>query len=107
MAVTQWPAYLLRSIPADTRALLSDQAEADDVSLADVVRLALCARYKMECDPASFGYQQALDSGGDVLLIRIQPEVWAEMKAETRGKYGQTKKLILESIDDYLEATQP
>ncbi len=106
VTVTDWPAYLLRGVPADTRALMSEQAAADDVSLADVVRAALCERYKMDCDTASFKYQAALDTGGDVILVRIQPEVWRKMKKETHGKYGQTKKLILESIDTYLEATQ-
>ncbi len=106
MAVTAWPAYLLRGIPAATRQLLSEQAAADDVSLADVVRQALCSRYQMECEPASYLYQPKLDNGGDVILVRIQPEVWRKMKKETRGKYGETKRLILESIDHYLEATQ-
>ena len=72
MSVTDWPSYLLRQIPADTRALLSEQAEADDVSLSDVIRQALCHRYRMDCDPESFGYQPATDSGSDVILIRIQ-----------------------------------
>ena len=105
MAVSDWPSYLLRGVPADTRALLSEQAAADDVSLADVVRAALCRRYHVDCDNASFGYQPTLDSGGDVILIRLQPEVWKLMKKETRGRYGETKKLILQAIDDYLEAT--
>lgn len=106
MTVKQWPAYLLRGIPAHTRELLSEQAEADDISLADVIRQALCRRYGLDCDPASFGYQPALDSGGDHILIRVQPEVWKLMKKETRGRYGETKALILQSIDDYLEATK-
>jgi hypothetical protein len=105
MAVTTWPAYVLRGIPADTRDLLSEQAYAGDCSLADVIRQALCHRYQMDCEPASHGYQPALDSGGDELLVRIQPEVWRLMKKETRGMYGETKKLILQSIDEYLEAT--
>lgn len=106
MTVAQWPAYLLRGVPADTRALLSEQAEADDHSLADVIRQALCHHYHMDCDPASFGYQPGLDTGGEVILIRIQPEVWKLMKKETRGRYGETRKLILTCIDNYLEATQ-
>ncbi len=106
MPVTAWPSYLLRGVPASTRALLSEQAAADDVSLADVIRLSLCARYHMECDRVSFGYQPHLDSGDETILIRIQPEVWMEMKRETESMYGATKKLILESIDAYLEATQ-
>ena len=105
MTVTQWPAYLLRSVPADTRALLSARAEQDDMSLADVVRQALCARYRMDCDKASNGYQPELDTGNPVLIVRLQPEVWRLMKKETRGRYGETRKLILESLTDYLEAT--
>lgn len=104
--VAKWPAYLLRGIPASTRAHLSLRAEADDISLADVVRQALCAHYKMDCLEASFGYQPSLDTGDDILLIRVQPAVWRKMKKETRGRYGETKKLILSAIDDYLEATQ-
>ena len=106
MTVTKWPSYLLRSIPEDTRALLSEQAQADDISLGDVVRQALCHHYNMDCDTVSFGYQPQLDTDGDVLLVRIQPEVWRKLKKETRGKYGETKKLILQCIDDYMEATQ-
>lgn len=106
MPVTNWPAYLLRGIPPQTRDLLSEQAEADDTSLADVVRAALCRRYRIDCDTQSFGYQPATDTSGDVLLVRIQPEIWKKMKKETRGRYGETKRLILSAIDDYLEATQ-
>ena len=111
MTVTDWPSYLLRGVPADTRALLSEQAEADDVSLSDVVRAALCRRYQLECDPASFSYQPALDSGNDVILIRMQPEVWRALKKEagmsrtTPARYGETKKIILSAIDDYLRET--
>ncbi len=104
MPVLNWPSYLLRGVPADTRAAISEQAQADDVSLADVIRLALCARYNLECERVSFGYQHQLDTGNDVIIVRIQPEVWALMKKETRNKYGEKRKLILESIDAYLEA---
>jgi len=106
VTVTDWPSYLLRGIPPATRDLLTARAQTDDVSLADVVRLALCARYQLECDPASFGYQTDLDTGNDFLLVRVQPEVFRLMKKETRGRYGATKTLILQSLDDYLEATQ-
>lgn len=104
MTVADWPSYLLRAIPQDTRAAMSVRAHNDNVSLADVVRLALCARYRMECDQTSFGYQPDLDAANDFLLIRLQPEVFRLMKKETRGRYGETKRLILQAIDDYLEA---
>ena len=106
--VTNWPSYLLRGIPGNTRAMLSMRAEHDDISLADVVRQALCARYRMDCDEASFGYQPALDTGGDVLLIRFRPDVWKRIKKEagasrtTTARYGETKRIILSAIDDYL-----
>lgn len=102
MTVSEWPSYLVRAIPADTRQAMSDRAEQDDVSLADVVRQALCARYGMECDPASFSYQADLDGSNDFLLVRLQPDVWREVKRETKGRYGLTRRLILESLDNYL-----
>lgn len=106
MTVSDWPAYLLRNIPADTREAMTARALRDDTSLADVVRQALCAHYQMECDPASFRYQAQLDTGGDTILIRVQPDVWKMMKKETRAKYGAFRQLILQSLSDYLKGTQ-
>lgn len=106
MTVTDWPSYLLRQIPPHTREAMTARAAADDISLADVVRQALCHHYNLDCDPASFGYQPDNDTGNDFLLVRVQPEVFKKMKRETRGRYGATKTLVLQSLDDYLEATQ-
>ena len=101
MAVVNWPSYLLRSIPDDTRERMTIRALRDDISLADVVRQALCARYRMDCDLFSNGYQPS--DGTGPLIIRLQPELWKLMKKETGNRYGATRKLILESLDDYLE----
>jgi len=105
MTVSDWPAYLLRGIPSHLREDMTARAAYDDVSLADVVRQALCHHYELDCDPASFGYQAELDTSSDMLLVRLQPDLWKLMQKETRRKYGATKTLILESLTDYLEAT--
>lgn len=103
MTVAQWPAYLLRGVPPSLRDALSDRALRDDLSLADIIRQALCQHYRMDCDPASYGYQPGLDTGGDVILVRLQPELWKKIKKETRSRYGATRKLILQTLTDYLE----
>jgi len=103
MTVAEWPAYLLRSIPQHLREDMSARAAHDDISLADVVRQALCHHYQMDCDPASFGYQAHLDTGGETILVRLQPDLWGLMKKETRAKYGAFRQLILQSLTDYLE----
>ena len=105
MTVTEWPAYLLRSIPQHLREDMSARAAYDDISLADVVRQALCHHYKLDCDPASFGYQAELDTGGETILVRLQPDLWAMMKKETRARYGAFRQLILQSLTDYLGET--
>lgn len=105
MNVSEWPSYLIRNIPPHTREDMSARAAQDDVSLADVVRQALCHHYQLDCDPASFGYQPDLDAANDFLLIRVQPNLFKLMKKETRGRYGATKALILQSLNEYLEAT--
>ena len=102
MTVSEWPSYILRGIPPSTREAMSERALRDDTSLADVIRQALCAHYNLDCDPASFGYQAELDTAGDDLLVRVQPDVWRLMKRETRSKYGATKTLVLQSLNDYL-----
>jgi hypothetical protein len=106
MTVAQWPAYLLRGVPHDLRTQLSERADTDDVSLADVIRQALCWHYDMDCDYQSFRYQPKLDGGGDVILIRLQPKLWAAMKKETRARYGAFRQLILEALTEYLEDTE-
>ena len=106
MTVAEWPSYVLRGIPAETRGLMTARAAEDDCSLADVIRQALCARYELDCDPASFGYQHDLDTGNDTLLVRVQPAVFRKMKRETRGRYGATKTLVFQALNDYLEVTQ-
>lgn len=103
MTVKEWPSYLLRSIPHDTRTLMTARALRDDVSLADVARQAICQRYRLDCPPASSRYQPALDTGNDVLIIRLQPDAYKKLKRETGQRYGAIRHVILESLTDYLE----
>lgn len=112
MTVADWPSYILRGVPPRTRGLMTARAADDDCSLADVIRQALCHRYQLDCDPASFGYQPQLDTNGSDILVRVQPDVWKLLKREagvtrtTTARYGATKRLILEALTDYLEVTQ-
>ena len=105
MTVKQWPSYLLRSIPHDTRTQMTARALRDGCSLADVARQAICHRYKMNCEHASSRYQPQLDTGNDVLIIRLQPDAYRKLKRETGQRYGAIRHVILESLTDYLEAT--
>lgn len=103
MTVIGWPSYLLRGIPPQTRALLTAEARVRDVSLSDVIRQALCRRYGFECPPESTGYLPGRDSGNTVILLRLQPELYKEIKRETKNRYGAVRTLILQTLDQHLK----
>lgn len=105
VAVTDWPAYLLNGVPPRQRALLSQMAQEQDVSVSDVVRGILCKHYGFDCDPVSFKYDADRDQQGDRLLLRLQPELIRAMRKETAGRYGAFRALIQQILDDTLEET--
>jgi predicted HicB family RNase H-like nuclease len=106
VAVTDWPTYLLKGVPADVRAALSAEAERQDISVADIVRQALCAFYRLDCEPASTLYQPNRDMGSGVLVLRLQPELYRLIKKDTRNRYGAVKTLIMQALTTHLEEPQ-
>ena len=103
MPVKNWPSYLLRGVPPRSRALLSARAEDEDMSVADVIRGILCRHYRLDCPTVSSRYEPARDHGGGTLTLRLQPELWMLLKKDTRGRYGEMRRLILTILEDTLE----
>ena len=101
--VIGWPSYLLRGIPPTLTDRLTNAALEADMSVNDIIRQALCARYRMDC-PHESTMNTHRYYGGDVLLLRLQPELYRQIKKETRNRYGAVRTLILATLDDYLEA---
>lgn len=106
VSVKTWPSYLLKGIPQEIRTALILEAVDRDLSVNDVIRDALCKRYGLDCDPESTMHVAGRYLGGDVLLLRLQPELYKEIKKETRNRYGAVRTLILDTLTEHLEGAR-
>lgn len=105
--VADWPAYLLKDIPAFEREQLSASAADQDVSVSDVVRGLLCARYKLNCPAASYGYNAAHDEGGTTILLRLQPKLAAALDREAARTRNPRRRIILNTIAAHYTKGEP
>src|SRR3954467_8129250 len=105
--VSRWPSYLLKDIPVTRRRRLSKTAAAWDVSVADVVRSLLCARYALDCPPESYGYDRSRDTKATTIVLRLQPELVKKLAGEGRRGNGTKKKIILEAIETHYKKGEP
>ncbi len=105
--VADWPTYLLKDMPADQRARLSTVAAELNVSVSDAIRAELCARYRMDCPPASYRYDESRDTGKATILLRLQPLLHRALERES-ARTGQSKrKIILGTIGSHNEKGEP
>lgn len=91
--VASWPTYLLKQIPPQERRLLSAEAAAQNVSVNDIIRFILCARYNLNCPRESYRYDPDRDQGATNLLLRLQPKLAKALDREAAG--GESKRAII------------
>jgi len=96
--VARFPSYLLKDIPPDQRLRLSEQAAAQNISVSDVIRRLLCARYKLDCPPESYRYDPDRDGGNPTILLRLQPKLVAKLKLEAERTSQSRRAIILDAI---------
>lgn len=101
--VTWWPTYLLKSIPEKTRSRLTDEARDRDVSVSDVIRQTLCARYGLHCPQASYHYDSR-DAGSRTMLLRLQPKLRKALDAEAEEAGVPLRMLILDTLAEQYAA---
>ncbi len=99
--------YLLKDVPLSERRLLSSTAAARNISVADVVRSILCARYRLVCAQESTYYSAEKDTGSTTLLLRLHPNLDAKLKRE-RARTGRSqRRIILETIQSHYKKGEP
>ncbi len=105
--VADWPTYLLKKIPAVERERLSAVAAELNVSVSDAIRAELCARYRMDCPPASYRYDDTRDTGAATILLRLQPLLHRALERES-ARTGHSKRyIILETIASHNTKGEP
>lgn len=101
MTVLAWPSYLLDRIPSDLRDRMSEEAEAEDISLQDVVRSALCAHYGADCDLRSgaYSWNSDKDTGAQKMLLRLQPDVFKAMVEQSILEERPIRAVVLSVLE--------
>jgi hypothetical protein len=94
---SSWPTYLLTDIPEDVRAAISQEAAELDLSVAEVVRRILCARYEMECEPVARTSRQP-DLGARTFLLRVHPDLFDAIKQDAAEREVTMKAVIMEAL---------
>ena len=99
--------YLLKDIPESERRLLSATAAAPNISVADLVRSILCARYRLDSAQQSTNYNTEKDTGSTTLLLRLHPNLDAKLKRE-RARTGRSqRRIIIETITAHYKKGEP
>lgn len=105
--VARWPTYLLKNINESERRSLSSEAAAQNVSVSDVVRGLLCARYELVCPPESYRYEPDRDTGARTILLRLQPKLARALEREQRRTGHSRRRIILETIEAHYKEGEP
>lgn len=96
--VADFPRYLLTDIPPEHRAWLSVQAADQDISVADIIRRHLCARYRLDCPPESYGYRAAFDKQTTTMVLRLQPRLAQRLERDVARTGRSKRSIILDTI---------
>lgn len=107
-SVRKWPQIsLMRAggIPTTLRAQISAEAQSSQRSVADTIRTILCDHYKLDCPPrgGEFGYDNVRDQGSEKMVLRVQPELFDEIKKDATASGKVVRELILEVLQAHYE----
>lgn len=101
--VASWKPYLLKEIPDSERRSLSASAAAQNLSVTDIVRRILCARYRLDCPPESYGYDAERDKQATTVLLRLQPKLTGALERESKRTGKTRRSIILLAIQTHYE----
>jgi predicted HicB family RNase H-like nuclease len=93
-------------MPRKLRKQISKDAARQKKSIADTIRHILCAHYGLDCPPLSqiWGgrsrYNRERDEGNQMLLVRMQPELFALMKLDAAESDRTLRDIIIETLED-------
>ena len=111
MSVREWPTYLLRDIPEDTRARIEEDASLDGTSMIEVVREILCTHYELDCEAVeTSGPPPPPIKGTDTMLLRVQPALFSAIKKDAEqlsSPYGATRKIVLQILTAHYNGGNP
>ena len=101
MIVRDWPTYLLKNIPRDIRAGIEE--EAGEGSMAEVIRSILCEHYGLDCEPVIARNKFPKINGTEMMVLRLQPELWSAIKQDASARNIPHRSVIIEALQERYE----
>ena len=101
--VRAWPTYFLKRIPAELKTSLNEDAETRDVSVADVIRMILCAHYRLDCPPRSRSFEGGIHKHTQNTILRLQPGLWRALKDDQKISGRPVRDLIITTLEKHYD----
>jgi len=110
--VRNWPVYNLHrqgGMPAHIREQIEQESEAENMSMAEVVRRILCAHWQLECEPVEqVNYPRPEKrKGTQMMIVRVQPELFSAIKDESIRDEVTMKALIIGALEAHYNGGTP
>lgn len=97
-SVREWSTYLLKRVPEGLKADIAYEAAARATSHANVVREILCAHFDLDCPPRRAYLQPPFEPDKDTIFLRLQPELFSEIKRESASRNAPQRDVILDIL---------
>ena len=98
-----WPTYFLKRVPDQLKDNLNTDAETRDVSVADVIRMILCAHYRLDCPPRSTMFHGGIRPHTQNTILRLQPGLWRALKDDQKISGRDLRDLIITTLEKHYD----
>lgn len=95
----KWTYFLLRRTGFDLQIEMRAAAQAEDVSLAEIIRSALCEHYELDCfSPAQPRREDAWDAT-DTILLRLEAKLMRAIRVDAANSGKTMRACILDILE--------
>ena len=99
--MSEWAFFLVRNLePRVLQAIIEDTQDPPR-SLSDVMRQVLCDHYSLDCPPTGAGTR--LEFGARTQLLKMHPELWRAIKADSEETGQSMQALVHEALSAHYQ----
>lgn len=96
--MADWSSYLLKRVPEGLKSDIAYEAAARGTSHANIVREILCDHFGLDCPDRRAYLQPPFKPEADTLFIRMQPGLFAAVRAEAASRNTHQRDVILDAL---------
>lgn len=103
MAASTVTTFLLRRMEPKLRKRIERDARKRKEPMIEVIRSVLCDHYSLDCSPITGSTQQARWNDTTTILLKIQPELFGAIKADSEESGETMRDIILSALDTHYQ----